>query len=214
MIVRWHKVTFLIAIGIISAASVANAAEGDPDPNWVITSSHPPNDTYNYLVTNISEPGDSRNLVQVTIPAGTNHGVHTAFALDYEWTVTINENATIFEGDGFELPPGDDEAFNLDSTVIDTVEDYVIGDAAGPPQGLQFPPDLVIKPALIADLDLNGIITTLDLALIALDWLNGPGNYTGDISGDSGSPDGYVDLFDFVKVYEQWLMEDSWYLEP
>ncbi len=65
---------------------------------------------------------------------------------------------------------------------------------------------LTIGTRLLADLSDNGDINLEDFALLALDWQNpAQGQYVGDITGEFGIPDGYVDMYDLVEFCSEWL---------
>ena len=50
-----------------------------------------------YTVSNNSDPGNSNNMIDFTLPAGVNQGVYDAVA-PTNWTFTINADNTFFEG--------------------------------------------------------------------------------------------------------------------
>ena len=62
-----------------------------------------------------------------------------------------------------------------------------------------------------ADLNNDGDVDVVDLALLGENWLNNKakGDYVlGDISGSEGKPDGVVNLHDFAELSRQYLAVD------
>lgn len=57
-------------------------------------------------------------------------------------------------------------------------------------------------PSCFGDIDFDGEVGISDLLLVLQDW--GQGSGTSDFSGVDHSPDGVVDLYDFLGVLEAW----------
>ena len=57
-------------------------------------------------------------------------------------------------------------------------------------------------PSCFGDVDFDGEVGISDLLLVLQDW--GQGSGTTDFSGVNHSPDGVVDLYDFLGVLEAW----------
>jgi len=65
---------------------------------------------------------------------------------------------------------------------------------------------LTIGTRKLADLSDNGDIDLLDFSMLAEDWQNPiQGQYIGDITGEYGIPDGYVDMWDLEEFMSEWL---------
>ncbi|MFH1371942.1 MAG: hypothetical protein ABII09_11750 [Planctomycetota bacterium] len=64
---------------------------------------------------------------------------------------------------------------------------------------------LTIGTRLLADLDDDGKVDFKDYSLLAQDWQKPQGQYIGDISGEFGIPDGYVDGYDLSAFCSNWL---------
>ena len=56
----------------------------------------------------------------------------------------------------------------------------------------------------IADFNNDGDVNLIDFSMLANDWQE-TGNFLTDISGVSGSSDGYVDMWDLVEFCSGWL---------
>ncbi len=57
----------------------------------------------------------------------------------------------------------------------------------------------------LADLNGDGICDLADFNSMASDWKAPQGKHLGDISGEIGMPDGFVDLYDLRELARRWL---------
>ncbi|MBA7607499.1 hypothetical protein ES703_14658 [subsurface metagenome] len=57
----------------------------------------------------------------------------------------------------------------------------------------------------LGDLNRDGICNFADFSYMADDWLAPQGKHLGDISGENGMPDGFVDLYDVRELALRWL---------
>jgi hypothetical protein len=57
----------------------------------------------------------------------------------------------------------------------------------------------------LSDLDGDGICGFTDFSCMANDWLAPQGKYPGDISGEDGIPDGFVNFYDLREIAYGWL---------
>ena len=128
-----------------------------------------------YTVTNTSPQAEHNNMIEFTLPAGTNQGVYDAVA-PTGWLLTINSDNTVFTGNGNYIAPGNQELFELYSTDLNIHQDYAEADGSGPPDGLTFDPVLVDVPGeylrtLEADIYFDGIVDANDLRQMTDEWL-------------------------------------------
>ncbi len=66
---------------------------------------------------------------------------------------------------------------------------------------------LTIGTRLLGDLDDSNRVTFKDFAILNQGWEQLQGQYTGDIAGPNGIPDGYVNNYDLSAFSEDWLKD-------
>ena len=163
-------------MSIQSDSAIADYDEFDPDP-------HPGNELLiSYLVSNDSVTGEHNNMINFTLPAGSDEGVYVA-AAPSGWNITINTVCTLFEGNGSVITPGSEGLFQLYSTDLNIHQDFAEADAVGPEQSITFDP------------------VQVDV----------PGEYERTLSADI-TGNGIVDANDLKQMSGQWLMTESWYV--
>ena len=65
--------------------------------------------------------------------------------------------------------------------------------------------NLQIGTRLLCDFNNNRRVDLSDFAEMAADWGKTNGQYTGDITGPNGIPDGNVDIYDLMRFSDDWM---------
>ena len=144
------RATILLAAGIAAlggAATASGASMDVTDYNYQgdYWPANPGDEAlFQYSVENTSDAGNSKNMVDFTLPFGSDDGVFYATA-PTDWTFEIMDDYTFFDG---LMVPGDDGLFELYSTDLNTHMDYATATFRGPPLGLRGDPVLVEGPGV------------------------------------------------------------------
>ena len=186
---------FVCAIGLAHAEPTMSIQYSTDNQGW-----------FEYLVTNTSAQAEHNNMVEFSLPAGTNQGIYDAVA-PTGWLFAINPNDIIFIGNGNYIAPGNQELFELYSTDLNIHQDYATANAVGPPQGLAFDSVLVDVPGefprtLDADIYFDGIVNFRDFAVLAGEWMDTEDWYVLPTGGDG--PTMAVDSSYSIADYDQW----------
>jgi hypothetical protein len=99
-----------------------------------------------YNVQNTSPPDSINNLIQFTLPAGSNQGVYQTLS-PTGWSAQVNSNDTVFSGNGNYIAPGDAVNFRLYSYLTATTSGSATA-INGDPEA--FNPVMVLVPAVNA----------------------------------------------------------------
>ena len=169
---------------------------------------------WQYTITNMSDSGSQYNMIDFTLPAGTNQGIFYAGNTSIGWTIDdpFNPGLDNITLKGLLTPnPANPPSFTFDVYFTgDTFhQDYATATAVGPPDGLTFQLELTDVPGeyphtLSADIYFDGIVNLLDFAVLAGEWMQeedwyGPpysgGGPTMDITANSYIGNHDLDLF-------------------
>ena len=145
-----------------------------------------------YSVENTSQPGTQNNMINFTLPAGSNLGVYEVLAPS-GWSFAINADNTFFSGNGNVIEPQSIlSGFHLYSTDLNIHQDYATATAEGIGATVPFQPELTDVPGeyprtLEADIYFDGIVNLLDFAVLAGEWMDEEDWYSPPYAG--GGPE-------------------------
>jgi hypothetical protein len=174
----WCHVATLAAL----VALDANSLRAAPTPTMTVTSTvtvgdydlnHPGQERrIQYFVQNISPAGDVNNMIEFTLPVGSNQGVYQIdtgeiFSL---FTHSINSNNIVFTGNGSYLAPDNGDSITIYSTHLSTTTGTATALARGNVEtgNIPFNAVSVLVPAANPVPVLAGFQRLADAAVLAL----------------------------------------------
>ena len=150
---------------------------------------------WQYTVTNMSDAGSQNNMLDFTLPAGTNQGIFYAGDATSGWAVESGDpynpglDHMILEG---LLTPGVSFTFDVYFTGDAFHQDYATATARGDEINVPFIPVSTDVPGeyprtLEADIYFDGIVNLLDFAVLANEWMQEESWYSPPYTGGDGT---------------------------
>lgn len=147
---------YALSAAVIYGGAVGLAQKARASPSMTVDNefyqndfnpAHPGNELQGiYTVTNTSPNSGANNMIDFTLPAGSNQGVYDAIASN-GWTFQIMQDYTKFiSGNQLPLMPNEQTVFEMYSTKLDTATKMATATAQGIETHTQFDPVSVSVP--------------------------------------------------------------------